>query len=107
MPSKLPAESFISFIEARSSEDLQPNPYAYLKVVGRYGLRNVGLNSVLMPNRSIYLGENLVIRIKEDETSLDLYDLYERQQSSTSISILSNPLIYDFTPLGAETDGPQ
>ena len=78
VPSKLPTESFISFIEARSSEDLQPNQYAYLKVVGKYGLRNIGLNSILMPNRSIYLGEDLVIRIKEDETRLDLYDLSER-----------------------------
>ena len=78
MPSKLPTESFISFIEARSSEDLQPNPYAYLKVVDRYGLRDIGLSSTLVPNRSIYLGEDLVIRIKEDETSLDLYDLSER-----------------------------
>ena len=76
MPSKLGAsENFISFIEARSDEDPQPNRYAYLRVVNANGLLDIGLTGILMPNRSIYLGQSLVIRITDDETRLDLYDL--------------------------------
>ena len=82
---------------------MEPNPYAFLKVVDELGERDVGLTSILKPNRSIYLGNGLLMQIKQDEISLVIYDIKARQQSSTSISIDSSAkLTYDYTAIGDE-----
>ena len=47
---------------------------AYIKVIDAAGERYLGGNLAtnLVPNRSIYLGGNLVMKINEDETKIQL-----------------------------------
>ena len=73
--SKLVADPFISFIEARTTEESQPAAYAYLRVVDTSGVRDLGISTTFLPNRSIYLGENLVLRINQALTNLQAYDV--------------------------------
>ena len=96
-PSKLGgADPFISFIEAKNESDSVPNTYAYLKVIDSTGVRDLGISTTMLPNRSVYLGGNLIIRINEAETSLQVYDVQESAASSVSISINSDQLSYDY-----------
>ena len=96
-PSKLGAsDSFISFIEAKNDADTTPASYAYLKVVDSSGIKDLGISSTFLPNRSIYLGGTLIIKIKEAENSLQVYDLADSSAASVSISILSGELSYDY-----------
>ena len=99
-PSKLGSvDSFISFIEAKNENDLAPTSYAFLVVVDADGVRDVGISGAFLPNRSIYLGADLMIKIKSSETSLQLYDITEDDTSSISISIYSSKLSYDYWPI--------
>ena len=64
-PSKLTNEAFISFIEARTESDAKPATYAYLRVVDATGLRDQGISTTFIPNRSIFLGDGLVLKVNE------------------------------------------
>ena len=68
--SKLVNDPFISFIEARTVEDIEPATFAFVKVVDANGVRELGISSKFLPNRSIYLGSNLVLRVNEAESNL-------------------------------------
>ena len=72
MPSKLNDDPFISFIEATIDSEDTLTATAYIVVVDVRGERGLGgdLATTLVPNRSIYLGGNLMIKINEDETYL-------------------------------------
>lgn len=84
---KYGVDSFISFIEAKNPEDIKPKPYAYLKVVDASGVRDLGISTTFMPNRSIYLGGSLIMKIKEEENSLQIFDLEKNEAASDSIYI--------------------
>ena len=71
-PSKLSGDAFISFIEAKRETDEKPAAYAYLKVVNHIGLQDIGIGDELVPNRSIYMGDSLALRISEAETSIQI-----------------------------------
>jgi len=73
--SRLSSDPFISFIEAKLESHTVPATYAYLKVVDGSGLRDLGFSDSLVPNRSLYLGGDLIIRINKDETELRVYDI--------------------------------
>ena len=71
---------------------------AYIKVVDVRGERNLGgqLATTLVPNRSIYLGGNLVLKINEEESYLQLYGINGNFESKSSISIYPQALSYDY-----------
>ena len=73
--SKLVNDPFISFVEARTEEDIEPATFAFVKVVDKDGVRDLGISSKFLPNRSIYLGSNLVLRVNEAESNLQMYDI--------------------------------
>ena len=102
-PSKLSGDAFISFIEAKRETDEKPAAYAYLKVVNYEGLQDIGIGDELVPNRSIYMGDSLVLRISEAETSIQIYDLIE-WSNAFSISVLSSKLVYDYYHLDDENN---
>ena len=62
------------------------------------GLREIGITMTFLPNRSIYLGDNLILRVNEAETNLQIYDLSIRQTSSY-INVYSEALTYDYWPI--------
>lgn len=62
------------------------------------GERDIGATSKFFPNRSVYLGGNLVIKINESETYLQVYDVTAGLTSSLTIKILENGLQYDYYP---------
>ena len=99
-PSKLTNEAFISFIEARTESDAKPATYAYLRVVDATGLRDQGISTTFMPNRSIFLGDELVLKVNEAETNLQAYNLATKS-ASTIINILNTQLTFDLYPFGA------
>ena len=57
------------------------------------------MNDKFLPNRSFYLGGDLILRVNEAETNIQVYNLVEDSISSTSISILNSKLVYDYSPL--------
>ena len=71
---------------------------AYIKVVDVGGERDLGgqLATTLVPNRSIYLGGNLVLKINEEESYLQLYEIDRDFDSKSSISIYPQALSYDY-----------
>ena len=74
-PSTLPNDVFISFIEARLEDDIKPAANAYLKVVDSDGPRiNDRIENIFFPNRSIYLSENLILRINQAETLIQVFN---------------------------------
>ena len=69
-PSKITSDAFISFIEARVETDAEPAPYAYLRVVDSTGLRDQGISTTFIPNRSIYIGDGLILKVNQAQTNL-------------------------------------
>ena len=62
------------------------------------GERDLGgrLATTLVSNRSIYLGGNLVLKIDEDESYLQLYEINGDLDSKSSISVYPQALSYDY-----------
>jgi len=98
--SKLTNDQFISFIEAKADTDSTPAAYAYLKVVDAKGVRDLGLNSILLPNRSLYLGGELILRVNEAQTNVQVQNVVTKT-ASNFINILSTKLVFDFYPVDA------
>jgi len=81
-PSKLRDDPFISFVEARAQTDLEPAAYAYVKVVDKLGVRDLGISTTFLPNRSIYIGNNLLLKVTQAQSNLQMYDLVTKRTSS-------------------------
>lgn len=69
-------------------------------MVDTSGLRNVGITTTFIPNRSLYMGGNLALRVNEAETNLQVFDLTTKQTSSF-IDVVGQVLTYDFWPVNA------
>ncbi len=95
--SKLVNDPFISFVEARTVIDTKPATFAYVKVVDKDGVRELGISSKFLPNRSIYLGSKLVLRVNEAESNLQMYDIVT-QRVSSFITIQNTELTFDLYP---------
>ena len=90
-------DPFISFVEARTEEEVEPNVYAYVKVVDKNGVRELGISSLFLPNRSVYIGNNLVLRVNQAHSNLQIYDIVTKRTSSF-ITIRNTELTYDYYP---------
>ena len=80
--------------------EASPAAYAYLRVVDATGVRDLGISSTFVPNMSIYLGNNLVLRINQAMTNIQSWDVTTKIKSVNHIDILNSQLSIDYQSVG-------